>query len=175
MLTVVSPRPDRGFTLIELTMVLLLSTIIFGLALPRFRDQLFTNDLGRASRMIGGLAQEARLYALRGGQRLIMTIDPEALQLRVFSEETLADGSLKKVASRELKALTLPDSIKITDVWRAGSGKLQGPVDLLFSAKGHADQAVVHLQGASGEQLSLLIEPFLDRVKSVPGYLEITP
>lgn len=156
-------------------MVLLLSTIIFGLALPRFRDQLFTNDLGRASRMIGGLAQEARLCALRSGQRLIMEIDPEALRLRIFSEETLADGSSKKVASREMKPLTLPDSITITDVWLAKSGKLLGPVDLLFSPKGHADQAIIHLQGARGEQLSLLIEPFLDRVKSVPGYLEITP
>jgi general secretion pathway protein H len=153
-------------------MVLLLSTIIFGLALPRLRGQLFTNDLGRTTRLIGGLAQDARLCAMREGKQYGIEIDPDRHQLRIFQTQTLADGSKQKIASREIKSVSLPASVQITDVWLPRSGKSRGPVDLLFSARGRADQAIVHLQGASGDQVSLVIEPFLDRVKSVPGYLE---
>ncbi len=170
-----SRRQCHGYTLIELAMVLLLVTIILGLALPRFRGQLLSNDLGRTTRMIGGLAQDARLCAMREGRPYHIGIDPDAHRLRVFREEAMQDGTSKKSESREIKGVAIPSSVTITDVWLAGKGKVVGPVELNFSTKGRADQAVIHLQGASGEQISLMIEPFLDRVKSVPGYLEVKP
>lgn len=166
-------RQCHGYTLVELAMVLLLVTIVLGLALPRFRDQLLSNDLGRTTRMIGGLAQDARLCALREGRRYTIEIDPGEHRLRVFREEAMADGSLQKTESREIKGVAIPASVTITDIWLARSGKVAGPVGINFSAKGRADQAVIHLQGRGGEQISLIIEPFLDRVKSVPGYLDV--
>lgn len=84
----------------------------------------------------------------------------------------MIDGSRQKTSSREIKAVALPETVTITDIWIAGNGKTLGPVDVHFSEKGRADQAIIHLQGTDGEQISLVIEPFLDRVKSVPGYLD---
>lgn len=163
----------QGFTLIEVAVVLLLITIILGLAIPRLHGQFFSNDLGRTTRMIGGLAQEARLSAMREGKTYGMEIDPSQHHLRVFRDEVLVDGSTKKTSSREIKAVKIPDSVTITDIWISGNGKVRGQVDLYFSPKGRADHAIIHLQDAKGDQVSLVIEPFLDRVKSVPGYLDV--
>jgi Tfp pilus assembly protein FimT len=153
-------------------MVLLLVSIILGLALPRFRGQLLSNDLGRTMRLIGGLVQDARLCAMREGRPYLIMIDQAEHRLRVFTPETMADGTSKKTASREIKAVAIPASVTITDVWLAKSGKVVGPVELSFSAKGRADQAIIHLQGADGSQISLLVEPFLDRVKGLAGYVD---
>lgn len=167
------PNRQSGYTLIELTLVLLLATIVLGLAIPRLRGQLLSNDLGRTTRLIGGLAQDARLCALREGKPYHIEIDPTRHRLRVFREEEVATGGSQKTARREIKSVAIPDTVTITDIWMARSGKVLGPVDVSFSTQGRADQAVIHLQGRRKEQISLVIEPFLDRVKSVPGYLDL--
>lgn len=166
-------KPNHGFTLIEVAVVMVLITIILGLAIPRISGRLFSNDLGRTTRMIGGLAQDARLSAMREGKPYGMEIDPSQHRLRVFQDQVLLDGGTKKTTSREIKAVTIPRSVTISDIWIAGNGKVSGLADIYFSPQGRADHAIIHLLGKKGEQVSLEIEPFLDRVKSVPGYLDL--
>ena len=71
------------------------------------------------------------------------------------------------------RAYQIPDGIRILDVWRGSRGKeVAGDAVIHFSKKGYIEQSVIHLAADDGRQFTLILSPFLGRVKVVEEYVE---
>jgi len=80
--------------------------------------------------------------------------------------------SEEELENARLKGFELPEDIRVNDVEYPNLEKTStGRADICFYKKGYSDMALIHIEDNSNKQLSLLIEPFLSRVKLYEGYV----
>ncbi len=96
-----------------------------------------------------------------------MHVDMEGRRLWV------TDGSMSEedVLKAGQKGFMVPDDVEVLDVEFPGNNKIiSGLADISFYTDGHSDMALIHIEDSDNNQLSLLIEPFLSRVKLYEKY-----
>lgn len=167
-------REERGFTLIELSVVILIIAIVARFAVPRLRN-LTAAELGATTRR---LAQTTRyLYeesALRGTV-LTLYFDLDRQQYWVARPE---EGTGLPVEDTDLLArrVALPDGVSVADVVVPGAGKLStGLVPTRFYPEGYADRSVIHLVDSGGHAYTLRIDPVRGRGEIFDGYQDLEP
>lgn len=74
---------NKGFTLLELLVVLTLSTLILAVALPRFAALLPGAELKNYSRQTAALLRLARSQAIATGEEVALVLDRQARQSRL--------------------------------------------------------------------------------------------
>lgn len=72
----------RGFSLVELMLVLALVGLLLGIALPRLSNALDQIEVASAANHVLAAHRRARLMAVTRGEVLVLTVDPEALVIR---------------------------------------------------------------------------------------------
>ncbi len=159
----------RGYTLIELTVVILLIGLTVVLTVPKFRYSLLTDDLkGTVRRMIGtirGLKNEA----VRERQAFILHFDLEANRLWVESTK----ASDEELAEAQSNSFQLPEGVRIMDVWSWGRGKkTAGDTAIRFTEKGYVEPSVIHLGAKDGREFTLILSPFLGKVEVLEEYVD---
>ena len=160
----------RGYTLLELTVVIFLVSLMLGVSIPRVRSSLLTDSLRSTTRKIAGLLKGIRDEAVREHKTLIIHFDIEWNRVWVTSADM---GEAEKMLARE-KAFTLPSDVRIMDVWRRGKGKtVDGVATIQFSIKGYVEQSAIHLEAEDSRKFTLVLSPFLARIKSYNEYVEI--
>ena len=75
-------RPDRGFTLLELLVVLTILGLVYALALPSFSGVFASSRLNTATRDLLTALREARATALVSGDDVAFVVDPAARRWR---------------------------------------------------------------------------------------------
>jgi general secretion pathway protein H len=159
----------KGFTLLELVVVLGLLGIMLAISFPRFRQVLTVNELKTATRKIVGLASGLRDMAIRDNKDYLLHVE---IDNRRFWVDSDADTEEEKSQAREAGYL-LPPPIRISDVWLYSQGKISfGEATIRFNRKGYAEKTMIHLAAADGDQMSLLVSPFLSEIKIFDGYVE---
>jgi prepilin-type N-terminal cleavage/methylation domain-containing protein len=160
---------QHGFTLIELSIVVLIIAIVTYFAFPRLRS-LSGAELSASTRR---LAQTTRyLYeeaALRGSV-LTLFFDLDQQQYWVAHTE---EGTGYPIEDTDLLArrVALPEGVRITDVDVPGIGTIaQGLVPARFYPEGYADQALVHLADADGHTYTVRVDPLRGRGEVLEGY-----
>jgi len=168
--SIFSEAKRQGFTLIELTVVVFLIGVMLAVSIPRFRYSIITDNLKSTTRRIVGLVTGLRNEAIRDQKNYLLHFDIESNQLWIAF-----DGITKE--EREMaqeRALQLPEDVRIIDVWKKGKGKMvDGEVSIRFSKKGYAEQTVIHLGAEDGREFTLLLNPFLAKIKSYDKYVDI--
>jgi len=143
---------------------------MLALSIPRFRYALLTDELKSTTRHIVGLVKGLRNEAITEQEAYFFHLDLESRRLWVESENM--DEQEREMA-RE-RAFTLPDGVTIADVWRRGRGKkAHGKTAIRFSSKGYVEQTAIHLEAEDGREFTLVLEPFLSKVKSYDTYVDI--
>lgn len=71
-------RGERGFTLLELLVTLLLAVLITSLVVPEFRKSVAGMQLRRESREVGAFLKQARGRAITRASVVELVIDPES-------------------------------------------------------------------------------------------------
>ena len=159
----------RGFTFIEITVVIFLIGLIIGLAMPRVRDAFLTDDLRRTSRKMIGLMKELRNEAIRENQAYFMHFDLDGNRFWIDSTSMSEE---EQARARE-KASSFPEDVRVMDIWFKGKGKtVGGETFIRFSKKGYVPQSAIHLGSEDGRSLTLELSPFLGRVKVLDTYVE---
>jgi prepilin-type N-terminal cleavage/methylation domain-containing protein len=82
---------ERGYTLIELSVVILLIGMMLSLAVPRVRDSLLNDDLNATTRQIVGAAREMRNEAVREQVDYLLHIDLAQPGFWTYSADTTAE------------------------------------------------------------------------------------
>ena len=159
----------RGYTLIELIVVLVLIGIMLTVAAPRLRNALLTDDLKGIARKMIGIINNLRNEAIREQRDYFLHLDLDANRFWV-SYGSMTDEE-RAVAVEEGPNLS-PD-IRIHDVWIRGKGKIvAGEARISFTRRGYTQKSAIHLSSEDGRGLTLILSPFLGKVKVINRYVD---
>ena len=162
-------RESKGFTLIELTVVVVLIGIILGLTFPRFQTAILTDDLKATTRKMVGMIKGLRDEAIREQRVYFLHFDLESNRYWIDST-----GMTEEERARAAeKAPTLPEGVRVLDIWLSSKGKkMTGQTAIRFSRKGYVQPSAIHLGAEDGREFTLVLNPFLGRVKIYDKYIE---
>ncbi|MBN1932902.1 MAG: type II secretion system protein [Desulfobacterales bacterium] len=162
-------KENKGFTLIELIVVIFLISIMLFFSIPRFEITIFSDDYKKASRWIIGKVHDLKDRAVGEQKTYILHINIDKSMFWV-SYESMSEEEQQKA---EQKAYRLPEEIKVLDVEYPDHIKISmGTADIYFYKKGYCDKAIIHLENDQ-KQISFLIEPFLYEVNIEEKYVEL--
>lgn len=155
-----------GYTLIELVVVITLISVMFFLAMPRFRDNVLTDQVRKTSRWVITQTRLLKQQAVRDKKDYVLQVDVDADKLWVFASD-MEGEALEKA---EEGAFQLAEDVDILDVEFPTRGRLStGQVGIHFYAGGYSDKALIHMQ-YENRQFSFLIESFLPQTRYVEEY-----
>lgn len=159
----------RGFTLIELTMVIILFGILLSLTLPRFREAVITDDLKSTSRKIISAIRELRYFSIKEYKDNYLVFD-------LGSDQFWTDSSFiteeERITARE-NASNIPEGVGIIDIWlRNGGKKSSGETRIRFTKEGYIQPSVIHLGSEDGRNFTLVLRPFLGKINVMDRYVE---
>lgn len=164
-----SQSSERGFTLIELMVVVFLIALFSALVIPRLPD-IDAGGSERGARRIAGMTKF--LYneaALTGKEhRLLFDLDHNLLRPRTLnaSQEVVAVNGL----SDETK---LPSGVKFLDVKVAGQEKVSsGAATMTISPSGWLPQTIIHLQNRDQAILTIRLLSYTGSAEVYEGYRE---
>ena len=162
-------RDKKGYTFIELTVVVLLIGLMMAVTLPRFRYAVLTDNLKTATRRLVGTIKTLRNEAVREQKGFVLHFDLESNR---FWHESSAMTEEERLISHE-KASSLPGGVRILDIWLKDKGKkVAGETAIRFNKKGYVQQSAIHLASEDGRQFTLVLSPFLGRVQILEKYVE---
>ena len=162
-------RENKGFTLIELTVVVVLIGIILTLTVPRFQTAIVTDDLKATTRKMVGMIKGLRDEAIREQRVYFLHFDLESNRFWIDST-----GMTEEERARAAeKAYTLPGRVQVLDIWSSSKGKkMTGQTAIRFSKKGYVQPSAIHLGADDGRKFTLVLSPFLGRVEVYDRYIE---
>jgi prepilin-type N-terminal cleavage/methylation domain-containing protein len=86
---------NRGFTLVETVMVIVLAGMLLGIALPRFREQRRRYQLDTAAHQLAGDLRRAQVEAIRRNQPVTLERINDSTYNVDFVGDRLFEGSVK--------------------------------------------------------------------------------
>lgn len=159
----------RGFTLIELMIVLFLIALFSAMVIPRLPD-LEAGGAEKVARRIAGttkfLYNEAALSGVE--HRLLFDLDNNALRPNTLNADR------EEVAVKGLAAESqLPAGVKLLDVAVAGQEKVtSGATTMAISPTGWLPQTVIHLQSSDQQVLTIRLLSYTGSAEVYEGYRE---
>ncbi len=160
---------EKGFTLIEITVVLFLIVLMVGISIPKVRDVLSTDRLNKTARQLMGMSRELRSDAAREQVDYELHFDVDRHCLWKYS----ADMTAEKRDEVKKSAIALPGGVRIRDVQIYGEAKkTNGEAVIRFFKKGYVQPAVVHL-AYEDKNMTLVFNPFVSAVKMHNDYVEV--
>jgi len=163
-------RCPGGFTLIELTIVILLMGFMLSFALPRMRDVALSDNLKTTVRILTSTIKELRYQAIKDNQEYF-------LKFSFASKKFWSDSpnlSEEDRATAIKNAFSPPPDVRIIDICLMDDEKyLSGIISISFSREGYISPSVIHLGSEDGRQFTLSLRPFLGNVYVLEEYVEI--
>lgn len=166
-------RDERGLTMVELGMVILVLGIVMALTMPRFGGVFEHYETRRTINVIRGTVRYLHAQAAFKKRIYYLVFDFERQSMGVCSKEQEQDSTCLREHSRALREYVFPSSVHILDIVDPRGHKISaGEAVTRFFPLGIADPSVIHLGTTSGRKITLTVEPLSGRVKDWDGYLE---
>ena len=160
----------RGFTLLELAVVMFLIGLVMTIAMPYF-GSLRTSQMRSEARRLASRANY--LYQEAGAQKVILRLNFDFANNGYFV--TRLDPFAAKPAFQTENGpagvrVVMPTGIRIRDVTVEGQGtRAQGVASSQFYPGGSVDATLIHLVDERGEVFTLGIDPFSGHVAIEQG------
>jgi prepilin-type N-terminal cleavage/methylation domain-containing protein len=139
---------DRGFTLLELLLVMLLVALVLAVSYPSLSRASTAVHLRTTGRDILNTFRYAREKAVTEQIAMRVSVDQERQEL-ILSDD-LGDGA---------RSYVLPRDVKIQRMTRAGAAIVRGPLIVRFLPNGSSDRAEVLLKSDAGAFLNIISDP----------------
>src|SRR5258705_12527619 len=151
---------SRGFTILEIILVLFLLVGLLGIILPRISLE---ENLGSVGRQMVGTVRSLQSLAMSTQKTVHLYVDMD----RGVYWPMILDGSQEKLPTDPTWAtpLKLPDTIRFTDILVSQGKKESGRVDLFFYPTGRIDPATMHLVNTNNAILAIAIEPVTGAIR----------
>ena len=161
---------NRGYTLIELSIVVLLIGMMLLIAVPRVRDTLLDDDLKAVTRRFISSARELRYQSVREQTDYILHIDLANPAFWVYPADTTPEKQLdlRKAAFR------FPEGVRIADARQSDDvKKTEGEVIVHFYRRGYVEPTVVHLV-KDDRVFTLVFNPFIQAMTVYEKYVDFS-
>lgn len=163
------PIDKRGYTLIELIVVLVLLGVVLAFAGPRLRHAVLEDPLKAVARKMVGIIDHLRNEAVRKQEAHALCVD---LSANTFWTHRASMPVEEQGLARE-KARSLPPEVRVRDIWIKGEGKIvEGEARIVFTSKGYTQASAVHLRSGDGREITLELSPFIGQVSILDKYVE---
>ena len=158
---------SRGFTLIELVVVVALIGVLLTFAIPRFQDTFLVDPAKKPTRWLMVKVPQLRYNAIRNQQNYTLHVGLSENRLWTTHDALKND----EVDQAQRTAYQLSDGIRLTGVVFA-NGKRQtvDVAEIQFYPQAWADQTIIHMETDNQDRFSLLIRPFLTLPERIEGY-----
>jgi len=164
------PFNGRGFTLLELMVVMVLISLMTAFTMPTLRSSLFSDQLKTTTRRLVAMISETSQEAVRTQSAHFLSFDLG--QNQVWMNDGAQDESEDDVIAK--RHLNIDDSVKVVDIVSVYGGKRsQGKTTIRFSKKGYVDMTLIHLRSGDGREMTLMLSPFLGVTKLFDSYIEL--
>jgi prepilin-type N-terminal cleavage/methylation domain-containing protein len=163
--------PERGYTLLELLVVLVLISILITLAVPTLKNTLSADPLKMTAMKIAGLVKAAREQAVRDQQEYLIEVNFSENLVEVRREvDQLPEAEEKDL--RERNMVRMPDQVDLLDIWEKTMGRLSvGVAVIRVGRRGYMSETILHLSDQDAV-IGMRFAPFLDKVDIVSGRIE---
>ncbi len=158
---------ERGFTLVELIVVMVMISLTASFAMPRIRSTLFTNQLTSAVRRFVGLVAETAQEARLKRTSLVLRFDRER---HLFTAGPVQDNGMDD--ERKYQRIRVDESVQVVDIESAHSdkeSKFAGGMAIRFSSRGYTDKTAVRFRHENGDEMSVILSPFLGMTRILEG------
>lgn len=163
-------KNSKGYTLIELIVVIVLLGIIFSFTAPKFRDAVLTDSLKNVTRDLIGKINILRSDAILESKDYLLRFD---LEKNEYWHENTNSTPKGKEFDYKNSVERLPSDVRITDIWIRDRGKqMAGDIAIRFTKIGYAQESAIHLESEDGREFTLVVNQFLQKVKVMENYVE---
>ncbi len=166
----------RGFTLIELTVVLFLIGIFLSLSVPNIGNFLFHSDLKSTARSLKAAVHVLRSKSIATGRHAVLCFDLDKMtywgELEPEEARLFTDGDRDN--ERIISERSLPDGIRIMDAMNIRVDKIEsGELRSILNPKGVIEETVLHLADRSGRVLTIIINAYTGRFSLYDTYRDV--
>ena len=163
------PR-TRGFTLLELMIVMVIVGITLGYIGPRLYTGISSSSMDKATRDIMTIIQFARSSAVTQHKPYYVRFDIDNASFGLYPKPESTG-----VISEMVKEKDLPKGIVFKNIKSPYQiPKQQGQVDILVTPEGVIEQGVIYIEGGFGKTYTLVIKPFSGNLKVYDRYIEVS-
>jgi prepilin-type N-terminal cleavage/methylation domain-containing protein len=162
--------PARGFTLLEIAVVLFIMGLMLMIAIPHISTVRRAKLKGQVRRLAG---RAAYLYDRASADKVVLSLTFD-LDADTYSVSRLDPYGPQPVFLPDrdpgMGPVLLPAGIRLRDVTIDGIGTVtRGTASCFFYPEGYVDATVVHLIDDSGEVFTLALDPMTGRVAITDG------
>lgn len=162
---------NDGYTLIELSIIIILIGIIFLFALPRL-DNIGDVGLRATARELAGTIQSLFDESIlrKEPYRMVFNISERSYYIVGQEMDEEASGWIDVTKRR----VNLPERIFIKDIVTQQDGRVtEGGVTIRFYPDGYVERNVIHISNGKRDY-TMVTTPLTGKVKILEGYVEIS-
>ena len=150
----------RGFTMLEIVLVLFLLTGMLSLVIPKLS---MGENLGSVGRKWVGSMKTLQDLSMTTQKIVRLYVDID----RGMYWPMVLDGKEEKTPQDPIWAypLSLPESVRFSDVQVGPTRKEAGRVDIFFYPNGRIDQATMHLTDSNNNVMGIFVEPVTSLIR----------
>jgi prepilin-type N-terminal cleavage/methylation domain-containing protein len=164
---------SAGFTLLEISLVLLIMAVMLTLTLPRLRDPGRAELMAQSKRLVN-IFRLLRSEAVLNGYAYRLNYDLNAQRYWVTADESADLGDFVRELGPLARGTQLKEPVGIADiVLPTLAGKVnQGQIYTVFYPDGSVDPTVIHL-ATPREAYTLWLNPMNGRLNVAVGYHDV--
>ena len=151
---------SRGFTMLEIMLVLFLIVGMLSLVIPRIS---IGDNLGSVARRWVGALKSFQEMAMMTQKTVRLYVDMD----RGMYWPMVIDGKEEKIPLDPTWAMPiiLPETIRFADIQIGATRKESGRIEMFFYPNGRIDQATVHLTDVNNDIMGVFVEPVTSMIR----------
>jgi prepilin-type N-terminal cleavage/methylation domain-containing protein len=155
---------SKGYTLLELIVVMVILGISLHFIMPSLKKP---DNMKAVARRVITMAGHLRSMAVRTQEEQTMSYDPNGFTVSI-SKKTETD-MLDEDESKSQR-IPLPEDVSLEASYPNGDTRSSGSIN--FHPTGYASPVAIHLTKDDYDYLTLVVEPFLSKVRIYEEYWE---
>jgi len=165
----------HGYTLVELSIVLLLISLIFFISLPKLGNFLFQTDLKDAARSLKAVVYLLRSKSIIAHTPTVLHIDLDrSLYWGEFEESKEKQHSIGMAKPVLVPPKNLPVGIRFVDASNINTPKKSsGLLSSSFNSKGALEETVIHLADRRSNIMTIIVNAFTGTFSIYEDYVDV--
>ncbi len=164
----------KGFTLLELTLVIFLMGLILSLAMPRLGNFLFQTDLKSVARSLKCAVYTLRSKSISSNTYTILHFDLDNNLFYGTQETTIEEPDTTPKSTPVVSPIKLPEGIRFLDASNINSPKKKfGTLNSCFNPKGVFEETVLHIAGRDENVMTIIINAYTGSFMLYDEYVDV--